>query len=75
MMTSVTLPAFGPLTVKSRVVSDCMPRRRARELLKLLRRVDRTLQGNPAVHLTLNPRGGNPLISACWRGSSLENER
>ena len=32
-----------------------MPHRRARELLKLLRRIERAVQDNPAVHLILNP--------------------
>ena len=43
------------LAVKSgRVIGDCMSRRRARGFLKLLRRIDRVVQGNPAVHLILD---------------------
>ena len=32
-----------------------MPHRRARELLKLLRRIERAVQDNPTVNLILNP--------------------
>jgi len=31
-----------------------MPHRRARGFLKFLRRIDRVVQGNPAVHLILD---------------------
>ena len=51
-----TTRRFVALAVKSsRVIGDCMPHRRARELLKSLRRIDRATQGNPTVHLILNP--------------------
>ena len=46
---------MGLAVKSSRAIGDCMPRRRARELLKLLRRIERAVQGNPAVHLILNP--------------------
>ena len=50
-----TTRQFVALAVKSgRFIGDCMPCRRARELLKLLRRINRIVQGNPAVHLILD---------------------
>ena len=48
---------LAALAMKSgRIIGDYMPRRRTRGFLKSLRRIDRAaVQGNPAVHLTLDP--------------------
>ena len=49
-----TSSQFTALAVKSRrAIGDYMSRRRARELLKFLRRIG-AVQGNPAVHLILD---------------------
>lgn len=50
-----TTTLFAALDVKSgMVIGDCMPRHRAREFLKFLRQIDRTVQGEREVHLVLD---------------------
>ena len=47
-----TTTLFAALDVKSGlVIGDCMPRHRAKEVLKFLRQIDRTVQGKRDVHL------------------------
>lgn len=50
-----TTTLFAALDVKSGVViGDCMPRHRAKEFLKFLRRIDRAVPGGREVHLVLD---------------------
>jgi len=50
-----TTTLFAALDVKSGlVIGDCMPRHRAREFLKFLRRIDRAVTGKREVHLVLD---------------------
>jgi transposase len=50
-----TTTLFAALDVKSgTVIDDCMPRHRAREFLKFLRRIDRAVLGQRDVHLVLD---------------------
>lgn len=50
-----TTTLFAALDVKSGlVIGDCMPRHRAKEFLKFLRRIDRAVQGERDVHLVLD---------------------
>jgi transposase len=50
-----TTTLFAALDVKSgMVIGDCMPRHRAKEFLKFLRRIDRAVKGKREVHLVLD---------------------
>ncbi len=50
-----TTTLFAALDVKSgMVIGDCMPRHRAKEFLKFLRRIDRAVPGKREVHLILD---------------------
>ncbi len=50
-----TTTLFAALDVKSgQVIGDCMPRHRAREFLKFLRRIDRHVPKSREVHLVLD---------------------
>lgn len=50
-----TTTLFAALDVKSgMIIGDCMPRHRAKEFLKFLRRIDRVVQGKREVHLILD---------------------
>ena len=50
-----TTTLFAALDVKSgKVIGDCMPRHRAREFLKFLRRIDRDVPKSREVHLVLD---------------------
>jgi transposase len=50
-----TTTLFAALDVKSgMVIGDCMPRHRAKEFLKFLRRIDRAVLGEREVHLVLD---------------------
>lgn len=50
-----TTTLFAALDVKSGlVIGDCMPRHRAKEFLKFLRKIDRAVQGERDVHLVLD---------------------
>ena len=60
-----TSSQLAALAVKSRrAIGDCMLRRHTRGFLKSLRRIDRAVQGNPAVHLTLDPQAAHKTVAA-----------
>ena len=50
-----TTTLFAALDVKSGIViGECLPRHRAKEFLRFLRRIDRAVPGTRAVHLVLD---------------------
>lgn len=56
-----TTMLFAALDVKSgMVIGECLPRHRAKEFLKFLRRIDRAVPGKHSVHLVLDNYATRP---------------